>query len=162
MNSAGVHAGLVLTRFTETPLLPGRRLCAPAAIRFLLSGRVAPGPPRRTSPGSDGRSEVRRRRQGLLLVVGHVDERDADLLLDRLQLHLHLLTQLQVEGSEGLVEEQHAGPVDDCPRQCDPLALAPRELARLAGFVAPQADHLQRLFAALASLLLLSATHAEA
>ena len=36
-------------------------------------------------------------RHRLLLVVGHVDERDPDLLLDPLQLDLHLLAELQVE-----------------------------------------------------------------
>ena len=33
----------------------------------------------------------------LLLVVSHVHERDADLALDRAQLPLHLLAELQVE-----------------------------------------------------------------
>jgi len=41
-------------------------------------------------------------RQRLLLVVGDVDERDADLALDPLQLDLHLLAQLQVQRAERL------------------------------------------------------------
>jgi hypothetical protein len=48
-------------------------------------------------------------RQRLLLVVGHVDERDPDLLLEGLELELHLLAQLQVEGAERLVEQEHGG-----------------------------------------------------
>ena len=43
----------------------------------------------------------------LLLVVGDVDESGADALLDRLELVLHLATELEVEGAERLVEEQH-------------------------------------------------------
>jgi len=34
-----------------------------------------------------------------------VDEGDADVVLDPLQLELHLLAQLQIEGAEGLVEQ---------------------------------------------------------
>src|SRR5436190_30362 len=74
-------------------------------------------------------------RQRLLLVVGHVDERDPDLAngaLDPLQLDLHLLAQLQVEGAQWLVEQQHLGMVDERPRECDALPLAARELDRLA------------------------------
>jgi hypothetical protein len=41
--------------------------------------------------------------------VRDVDEGEADVLLDPLQLDLHLLAQLQVERAERLVEEQHAG-----------------------------------------------------
>ena len=40
-------------------------------------------------------------RQRLLLVVGHVDERDADLALDALELELHDLAQLEVEAPSG-------------------------------------------------------------
>src|SRR3954467_14839612 len=71
-------------------------------------------------------------RQRLLLVVGHVDERDPDLLLDSLELDLHLLAELEVEGAEWLVEEQHPRPVDECPGKGDPLALSARQLRRLA------------------------------
>ena len=47
--------------------------------------------------------------QGLLLVVGDEDEGDARLLLDLLQLDLHVLAELQVQGTERLVEQQDAG-----------------------------------------------------
>ena len=100
-------------------------------------------------------------RQRLVLVVGDVDEGDADLALDRLQLDLHLLAQLQVEGAERLVEQQHLGPVDDRPRQRHPLALAAGELARLALGVAGQAHHLQRLVAALGPLGLVHPGHLQ-
>ena len=60
-------------------------------------------------------------RHRLFLVVGHVDERDPDLLLDPLELDLHLLAQLQVEGAQRLVEEQ-GGPVDERPGEGDAAA----------------------------------------
>src|SRR6266511_2666290 len=68
----------------------------------------------------------------LLLVVGDVEEGDAHLLLDALQLELHLLAEFQVERAERLVEQQHLGLVDDRARQGDPLPLAAGELRRLA------------------------------
>ena len=69
-------------------------------------------------------------RQRLLLVVRHVDERDADLALDALELDLHLLAQLEVERAERLVEQQHARAVDDRAGERDALALAAGELRR--------------------------------
>src|SRR5207248_11762650 len=72
----------------------------------------------------------------LLLVVRHVDERHAEVALERLEEHLHLLPELEVERTERLVEQQHARPVDDRPRERDALALAARELRRLPPGVA--------------------------
>ena len=60
------------------------------------------------------------------------DERDADLLLDGLQLDLHLLAQLQVERAERLVEQEHGRPVDERACERDPLTLTPGELVRTA------------------------------
>ena len=91
----------------------------------------------------DGQAVAHRER--LLLVVGHVDERDADLLLDGLELDLHLLAELEVERAERLVEEQDARPVDERAGERDPLALAARQLAGLALVVALEADHPERL-----------------
>ena len=53
-----------------------------------------------------------------------------------LQLDLHLLAELEVERAERLVEQQHARPVHERPRERDALALAARELAGLAPVVA--------------------------
>ena len=66
-------------------------------------------------------------------------------LLQRLQEDLHLLAELQVERAERLVEEQHLRPVDDRARERDALALAARELHRLAAAVAVEAHHPQHL-----------------
>ena len=63
-------------------------------------------------------------RERLLLVVRDVEERDPDLALDRLELHLHLLAQLEVERAERLVEQQHRGPVHERARERHALALA--------------------------------------
>ena len=65
--------------------------------------------------------------------------------LDALQLDLHLLAQLQVEGAERLVEQQHLGTVDERPGEGDALALAAAQLVRLAGAVLRQADRLEHL-----------------
>ena len=86
-----------------------------------------------------------RHRQRLLLVVGHVDERDPDLALDVLQLELHRLAQLQVERAERLVEQQHRGQVDERARERDALALAARELARLGLRAVREAHELEHL-----------------
>src|SRR5215212_9897376 len=68
----------------------------------------------------------------LFLVVGDVDEGYTDLVLQVLEVELHLFPELEVEGPEWLVEEQHLGPVDERPGECDPLLLAAREHVRLA------------------------------
>src|SRR5438552_2473974 len=70
----------------------------------------------------DGQAVAHRER--LLLVVGHINEGDADLELDRLQLELHLLPKLEVKGAQRLVEEQDARSLDERPREGDSLALA--------------------------------------
>ena len=77
--------------------------------------------------------------------MGHVDERDPDLLLDRLELELHLLAELQVEGAERLVEEQDAGAIHERARERDALPLPARELARAAPLVAGEPDHREGL-----------------
>ena len=63
----------------------------------------------------------------------------------RLQLDLHLLAQLEVEGAERLVEEQHLGAVDERPGEGDALALAAAELVRLAVAEPRQAHRLEHL-----------------
>ncbi|HEY6017040.1 MAG TPA: coproporphyrinogen III oxidase [Gaiellaceae bacterium] len=54
-------------------------------------------------------------------------------MLDPLQLQLHLLAQLQVERAERLVEQEHARPVDERPRERDPLLLAAGEPRGIGG-----------------------------
>jgi len=77
--------------------------------------------------------------------VGHVHERDPDLDLDAFELELEGLAELQVEGPEGLVEEEHVGPVHEGPGERDALLLTARQLVRLALVVAAEMDELERL-----------------
>ena len=69
-------------------------------------------------------------RHGLLLVVRDVHERDADLLLDALELDLELAAQAQVERAERLVEQERARAVDERAGERDALLLAAGELRR--------------------------------
>jgi hypothetical protein len=64
--------------------------------------------------------------------VGHVDERDPELTVQRPQLDLHLLAQLPVEGAERLVEEKDGRLEDQRACQRHALALAAGEPARRA------------------------------
>ena len=67
----------------------------------------------------------------LALVVGHVQERDPDLVVDEVELDQHALAQLEVERGERLVEQQHVGLVDEGARDRHPLLLASADLRRL-------------------------------
>ena len=84
-------------------------------------------------------------RQCLALVVGDEDERDADLTLDPLQLDLHRLAQLEVEGGQRFVEQQRARQVDERPGEGDALLLAPGELRRAAVGELAEADDVEHL-----------------
>ena len=68
--------------------------------------------------------------QRLLLVVGDEDQGDAELLLQLLQLELHLLAQLAVERAERLVAQAAPrGSITMRAGQRDALLLAAGELA---------------------------------
>ena len=77
--------------------------------------------------------------------MGDEEEGDADVALDRLELHLHLLAQLEVERAERLVEQEHPRPVDEGAGERDPLALATRELAGAAVAEVAETDLLEGL-----------------
>src|SRR4029077_15602716 len=68
----------------------------------------------------------------LALIVGHIDEGDADLALDVLQFDLHLLAQFEVEGTQRLVQQKHARLIDEGAGKRHALALAAGELRGLA------------------------------
>src|SRR5205085_11511150 len=81
-----------------------------------------------------------------LLVVRDVDERDPDVVLDPFQEELHLLSELQVERAERLVEQEHPRAAHQGAGERDPLLLAARELPRLAvlhAFELDEAEHLE-------------------
>jgi hypothetical protein len=88
-----------------------------------------------------------RHREGLVLVVGDEDGGDAELLLDAADRAPQFLADLGVERAEGLVEQQHLGPVGERARDCDALLLAARELGRQAIVHAFERDQLQQLLA---------------
>ena len=79
--------------------------------------------------------------QSLLLVVGDKDEGDPRLLLNLLQLHLHVLAQLQVQGPQGLVQQQDLGLVGQSPGDGHPLLLSPGELPHPSVGEARQVHH---------------------
>ncbi len=69
----------------------------------------------------------------------------SDLGLDPLELDLHRPTQLEVERTERLVEQQHLRLVDQRPGEGDPLLLAAGELGRLLAGLGPELDERQHL-----------------
>ncbi len=98
---------------------------------------------------------------GLFLVVRHVDERDADLLLDPFELQLHLLAQLEVERAERFVEQQHLGVVHQRPGERHALLLSARHLGGLAALEPDQVDQLHGVADALVDLALLDLLAAQ-
>ena len=71
-------------------------------------------------------------RHRLDLVVGHVDRRGLQALVQLLQLGAHRHAQLGVEVRERLVEQEHLRVAHDAAPHRDALALAAGELARIA------------------------------
>ena len=84
-------------------------------------------------------------RHGLVLVVGHVEEGDAHLALDALELDLHGLANLRVEGAHRLVEQQDARLIHQRARQRDALLLSAGQLRRGTRTESPEAEDLQVL-----------------
>ena len=72
-------------------------------------------------------------RQRLVLAVGDLDEGDAELFLQALQLAAHPHPQERIERRERLVEEQDLRLGDQCARQRHALLLAAGELRREPG-----------------------------
>ncbi len=61
-----------------------------------------------------------------------VNERDVDVVLNALELQLHLLAELEIEGAERFVQEQHPRLVHESSSEGDSLLLAAGKLPRLA------------------------------
>ena len=83
--------------------------------------------------------------QGLLLVVGDVDEGDAHGLLDALEFDLHILAQTQIQRAQRLVQQKDLGPVHQSTGDGDPLLLAAGQRGDRPLLKALQVDHLQHL-----------------
>lgn len=67
--------------------------------------------------------------QGFGLVVGHVDHGEAQLLVQALDLELHLLMQFFVQRTQRLVHQHDVRGEDQCASQSYMLALTARQLA---------------------------------
>src|SRR5205823_7447798 len=78
------------------------------------------------------------------LIMRHVYRRGLDLALEPLQVVSGRVTQLGVEIRERLVQQEHLGVAHQRAAQGDALALAPRELARVAIEVTGDAEQLRR------------------
>ena len=70
------------------------------------------------------------------------DKRDAETTLQQLQLDLHLLAQLAIEGTQRFVEQQHTGAIHEGAGHRDALLLSTRHLAR---FTVGQFAHLHHV-----------------
>ena len=70
--------------------------------------------------------------QRFLLVMGDIEEGNADFGLDALELGLHLLPELEIKRAQRLVQQKHRRPVDNGARQAHALPLAAGKLSRPA------------------------------
>ena len=100
--------------------------------------------------------------EGLLLIVGHINEGDAEFFLKLLEFHPHLGSQLGVEGAQRFVEEENLRFADDGAGQGDALALATGKLSRLAGDEIAQRGHLHDAFDTTCDIRRRDAFHTEA
>ena len=129
------------SRTEPAPLLlpshsASRKLVSPMKLATKRFGRVIVNIARRPDlqdPAAAHHRDAVRHGQRLFLVVRHEHEGDAGLVLQPLELDLHLLAQLEVERRQRLVQQQHLRPRRQRPRQRHPLLLAARELAGCAG-----------------------------
>ena len=93
--------------------------------------------------------------------MGHVDAGGADALMQPLDLDAHLHTQLGVEIRQRLVEQEHGRLAHDGAAHRHALALAARELARLALQEIAELQDLRRLLHARLDLGLRHAADAQ-
>jgi hypothetical protein len=83
-------------------------------------------------------------REGLLLVVRHIDRGDAEFGDDAADLGAHLEPELRVEVRERLVKEEDTRLEDERPGEGDALLLATGEFGRAALAEVAHLDHLKR------------------
>jgi hypothetical protein len=92
-------------------------------------------------------------RERFLVIVGDEDRGQAELVVDLAQRAAQLAPDLGVERSERLVEQQDARVAGERPGERDALALAARQLARVALAEAGQLDQLEQLLDAAVDLV---------
>jgi hypothetical protein len=83
--------------------------------------------------------------QRLLLVVRDVDERRPEVGLDPLQLLLHVLAKLHVEGPQRFVEQECSREVDERARKRHALLLTTGELTRPPALEPDEVDDAEHL-----------------
>ena len=77
--------------------------------------------------------------------MGDVEKGDAHLAVNALQCLLHALAHLQIQGSQGLIEEQDGRFIHQRTGQPHPLLLPTAELMRIARLIATKFDDLQHI-----------------
>ena len=82
-------------------------------------------------------------RKGLLLVVRDIYEGDAQRAVHLLELYLHILAHLVVQGAERFVKQQHRGTVHNSSGNRHTLLLATRKGVYVTPLVIGHSDHLQ-------------------
>ena len=83
--------------------------------------------------------------QRFLLIVGNINEGNAQLLLHGFELQLHFLAQLQIQRAQRLVQQQHVRLVDQRAGNGDALLLTARKRIHAALAIAGQVDQAQHL-----------------
>ena len=104
-----------------------QQIRVPNKLRRVGGGRPAVNFARRRHLLQFSRAQQRdpvRHHHRLFLIVGHEDERNADLALQRFQFHLHLSPQIRVQRGKRLIQQQQSRTVHQRPRQRDPLLLS--------------------------------------
>ena len=86
--------------------------------------------------------------------MGHINKGDPHLLLDTLQLVLHILAQPKIQRAQRLVQQQHLGTVHQRPGNGHTLLLSAGKLVDAASFKALQGHHFQHFRHTLLHLVL--------
>ena len=81
--------------------------------------------------------------ESLTLVVRDIDHGNRQLFMQVLDLILHLLAQLLVEGAQGFIHEDEIGVENKCARHRDPLLLTSRQLGWPAVTERRQLNHVE-------------------
>src|SRR5262245_44551482 len=86
-----------------------------------------------------------RQRQSFFLVMGYVDRRYVDRLVQRFELEAHLFPELGIKVAQWLIEQENFRLTNQSSRQCDPLLLATAQVRSQTIRQAAQTQSLQNL-----------------
>ena len=82
--------------------------------------------------------------QCLFLIVCHINKGNSQTAVHFLQLHLHILTHLQVQCSQRFIQQQHFRLIHNGTGNCYTLLLSSRQRIHITIFVIRHSHHLQR------------------